>query len=323
MRDRRRRGASSGVFGVLDIGTTRSSASSPASRTTARPRRSASAGSARAASRAAASSTSRKPRARSAPRSARPRRWPTRGCAASSSTCPGGQPESRAAQHPVADRRPRGDRGRPARHHERGPPPRRRGRAGDGACLPARLHGRCDAGRQRSARHDLRHADRAAAPDRCGAGLAAQPRRLPDALRPRGRGTGLRAVGRRPRHAGRGREAARRHRHRHGRRHHRHRGVRRGPAAAHRAAAGRRLARHQRPGAAAVDAGRACRAAEDAAWRRARTRPTTSANAAGAAGRRGGRPDRPGPARHGGRHHPPAARGNLRAGARSGSTPPG
>ena len=62
------------------------------------------------------------------------------------------------AAHPMADRRPRRDRGRPPRHPRRGPPPQRRGRAGDGARLPARLHRGRDAGRRGPARHGLRHA---------------------------------------------------------------------------------------------------------------------------------------------------------------------
>ena len=67
--------------------------------------------------------------------------------------------------------------------------------------------------------------------------------------------------------------------------------------------------------ARALHAGRACRAAEDAVRQRACQPRRRARDAAGAAGRRGGASDRQGAAQHGGQHHPPAARGNLRDGA--------
>ena len=182
-----------------------------------------------------------------------------------------GQPEAAAAERPLAGRRPRRDRGRPARH------PRQEGRgrsAEDGRetvhafplgftvdatpgaddprgmlCehIAARLHV-VDAA-QASLRNlgatllrcDLEVEELVSAPLAAGlATLVEDEKQLGATV------------------------------HRHGRRHHRHGGLRRGPPDAYRAAPGRRLERHQRPRPRPVHPDRPCRAAEDPAWRRAR-----------------------------------------------------
>ena len=231
-----------------------------------------------AACAAAASPTSRRRSARSAPPSARPRTWPTTGCArvivnlscgrrrAGCSTCNG---RSAAAPSTEADirrvvnegRARAGSEGRETIHAL---PLGFTADESEGVTDPRGLH--CE---QLTARLHVVDA---------GDHRAAQPRRLPRrAATSKSRNwsrapmaAGLATLVEDERRAGRDRD-------RHGRRHHGHGGVRRGAVAAHRAAAGGRRACDQRHRAAAVDDGRARRAAEDAVRQRASQRPTTSA----------------------------------------------